>query len=142
MIYFIQCNNGPIKIGYTNRHISERLKELKTSSPYSLKLLALLEGEREIEADLKNTFSFFRRDDGGEEWFDPVKPLMDLIDECAKKHACFAEQQSRREKDYKFCSRHLATNCQLILLDFLKELANQRTEHTCFGTDKSVFCAS
>lgn|SRR5574343_839653 len=77
MIYFIQANgNGPIKIGYTDNDIKERLLALQTSSPYKLKVLAVMQGSMDAEQMLHELFSKYRLEG---EWFSPNEVLIDFI---------------------------------------------------------------
>lgn len=44
-IYFIEAvGTGLVKIGFTNRWVSQRLRELQTTSPHHLQLLHAFEG--------------------------------------------------------------------------------------------------
>lgn len=64
MIYFIQAGKY-VKIGYS-KDPSQRLKELQTSNPVKLKLLAILPGWYTTEAEFHRVFARFRVN---REWF-------------------------------------------------------------------------
>lgn len=57
-IYFIQANapEGPVKIGYTRRRVSQRLAEGQTFSPEKLTVLVEAPGTLADEAKLHQTF--------------------------------------------------------------------------------------
>lgn len=66
MIYFIESDAGPIKIGYTESSATERREELQTGSAWPLSLLGTIEGDRETEAMLHHKFAAQRMQG---EWF-------------------------------------------------------------------------
>jgi len=77
MIYFIQADNGLIKIGYTG-DIRRRLGQLSHMSPIPLKLLAVREGTMQQEQLLHKIFN-----NSHGEWFFPEDKLIDYIyDNC------------------------------------------------------------
>lgn len=70
MIYFIQCgNNGPVKIGFTERCPINRCDELQTGCPYELKLVWQYYGRDYSEQSLHDIFSHERVRG---EWFHPT----------------------------------------------------------------------
>ena len=82
MIYFIQSgDNGPIKIGYTDNNIENRLSGLQVSCPEKLTLLGCVDGDIYIEVALHKLFKTLRIRG---EWFssDPylLKCIRDLSD--------------------------------------------------------------
>jgi hypothetical protein len=77
VIYFIQQGlTGPIKIGYTSRHISNRFREIQNGTPAKLRLIGLIEGSYQDEAALHQ---YFRRSRLHGEWFEPIQELIDYI---------------------------------------------------------------
>jgi hypothetical protein len=81
MIYFVQCGKGgPIKIGHSTNP-RKRLRQLQNGSPYELRLLGVLAGNLEKEAELHKQFSEWRL---REEWFIPVSQLLNFIAKNAK----------------------------------------------------------
>ncbi len=77
MIYFIQAENGHIKIGFTDADDAMiRLASLQTGSPVLLKLLATIPGTIEEEKDLHRRFGAHRLHG---EWFKPVAEILDII---------------------------------------------------------------
>lgn len=77
MIYFIQAENGHIKIGFTDgEDANVRLATLQTGSPVLLKLLGTIEGTVEHEKDLHRRFAAHRVHG---EWFQAIPELLELI---------------------------------------------------------------
>lgn len=78
MIYFIQSQNGSIKIGYTDRDPQIRLKELQTGNPEKLELIAVSNGSRYQERKIHKTLKKWRCK-GGTEWYEPIELLLEYI---------------------------------------------------------------
>jgi len=76
MIYFIQDERGPIKIGYTRSAPYKRLKSLQTSNPNKLTLLGVMEGGLKDEEELHYKFNSIRLFG---EWFKPSYKLKQFI---------------------------------------------------------------
>ena len=77
MIYFIQCGtNGPIKIGYTDNGVKERLAQLQTGCPYELMVLWVYTGDDYTEAQIHSELSQERVRG---EWFHPSKTVIEFI---------------------------------------------------------------
>ena len=76
MIYFIQDGLGAIKIGFTNQ-LLERMQILQVGNSSNLKLLAVMEGNKDRENRLHDSFSFWNIRG---EWFQPCQPLLQFID--------------------------------------------------------------
>ena len=76
-IYFIQAENGLIKIGYT-RNLKERLDILRSMSHSKLTLLLVLKGDRKKESRMHEIFQDYRVHG---EWFKPEKYLIEYIEE-------------------------------------------------------------
>ena len=73
MIYFIQQGDtGPIKIGYTDGSVENRLRTLQTGSPKKLTLLGFITGTQEQE---KLLHRFFHAERIAGEWFEPTPNL-------------------------------------------------------------------
>jgi DNA-binding XRE family transcriptional regulator len=75
MIYFIQHTKF-VKIGYT-KEISSRLNQLQVSCPVKLKVLGLIKGNFEDEANYQ---SMFKHNHSHGEWFHGNKDLLDFIE--------------------------------------------------------------
>lgn len=76
-VYFIQSGHaGPIKIGYSTNPVQQRLAALQTGHPEPLRVLAEVEGDRSVEADLHQRF---RRHRMKGEWFRPDPELIAFI---------------------------------------------------------------
>lgn len=77
MVYFIQqADSGPIKIGYTDRDIKERLGELQTGNGAELHLLGAIEGTLQTERALHIILSTYKiRGD----WFEPAETVLGTI---------------------------------------------------------------
>jgi hypothetical protein len=80
-VYFVQSGpHGRIKIGRTTK-LRERLAAFRTSSPYPVRVIALIRGAAsEEEAELHRRFASIRRCG---EWFDPSDELVRHILEVA-----------------------------------------------------------
>ena len=76
MVYFIQSEAGPIKIGYTEQHPYKRMKALQTSVSEKLTLLSYIDGDKNVEKNLHVKFS---PDRIRGEWFNPSNALLDFI---------------------------------------------------------------
>jgi hypothetical protein len=75
MIYFVQENNGPIKIGYS-RSPHTRICSIKTNSSSAISLLGVIKGTKEEEKQLHSRFSHLRVRG---EWFSPSEELLGFI---------------------------------------------------------------
>ena len=75
MIYFIQSESGPIKIGYS-RSATQKLANLQICNLERLTLLGTVSGGRDKEADLHERFADLAL---GGEWFKANKDLLDYI---------------------------------------------------------------
>lgn len=78
-IYFIGEDDGPIKIGFSQRPRG-RVANLSTASHRSLKLLALQAGDTDLEKEYHNRFSAHRIKG---EWFARHQELEELIERLA-----------------------------------------------------------
>ena len=74
-IYFIQADNGDIKIGIT-LNPKNRLRALQTHCPLKLKTLKLIDGDYILEKKIHKLFKDFRIRG---EWFLPCRKLINLI---------------------------------------------------------------
>ena len=81
MVYFVQSENGSIKIGYAKNPLN-RLSGLQTSSSEKLSLLGVISGGMEVENTLHDRF---KTEKIRGEWFKPSKSLLDFISENASK---------------------------------------------------------
>lgn len=75
-IYFIQAENGPIKIGRAV-NVERRLAALQVGSPVPLKLMTTAQGTFRLERQLHDQFNHLRLHG---EWFRPDRELMALIE--------------------------------------------------------------
>lgn len=100
MIYFIQKQAGPIKVGYS-ANVSSRLQTLQTGSPESLTLLAQLSGNRTLERYIHNKFAHLKLEG---EWFKPERELLAYIDELKASGVTAPEEQ----KDKIICLPNLS----------------------------------
>src|SRR5688572_19771645 len=67
VIYFIEAvGAGLVKIGFTERDVQDRLRELQTASPHRLKLVASISGDINDESALHKSFAHLRQVG---EWF-------------------------------------------------------------------------
>jgi hypothetical protein len=81
-VYFIQAGeNGPIKIGYSEK-VASRLVKMQVDNPARLAVLAVIDdGDVEVEGGFHVRFSAHAL---GGEWFAPAKDLLDLIETLPK----------------------------------------------------------
>jgi hypothetical protein len=83
-VYLIQNDDRKYKIGYTNRNITERIKELQTASPYILQVILEYEScnARQIETIMHKVHSS-KKITG--EWFDLAdSDVEDFVDRCRR----------------------------------------------------------
>ncbi len=78
MVYFVSQGNK-VKIGFTN-NIKQRMKNIKTSSPLSLKLLGTIDGDRNVEKELHLKFHQYKDNLFGE-WFQWSDEIRDYINQ-------------------------------------------------------------
>lgn len=76
-VYFIQDEDGPIKIGYSEGNPYRRLNAFCTGNPRELKLLVSIPGGREEEQALHERFADLRVKG---EWFRPDARLLGFIE--------------------------------------------------------------
>lgn len=77
-VYFVRAENGLIKIGFSLRHPSKRLKDLQGASPEKLELIGFFEGSVKDESATHRKFEKCRSHC---EWFKPSKELSQFIKE-------------------------------------------------------------
>lgn len=77
MIYFIQAGKkGPIKIGFTEKPVEERLYSLQTSSAEQLFVLGTIEGTKKEEYLIHQKYHIYQIRN---EWFRPGEELINFI---------------------------------------------------------------
>lgn len=77
VVYFIQAEDGPVKIGYTGRPIKQRLQALQSTNARRLRVLATFAANREVEHMLHVQF---KRGRIHGEWFKPnTRGLQNVI---------------------------------------------------------------
>jgi len=105
MIYFIQVeDDGPIKIGYTQKHPRHRLKALQCGNPYQLHLLKVISGDWTREQNLHKDFNQFRMP-RYREWFKADDTLLKFIASEPPYHKDkWAELQAKQSKIKKISS--------------------------------------
>ena len=74
-VYFIQEENGPIKIGRA-RNPLQRLRQLQTGNLRPLRLIAFTEGDSRLESSLH---FLFRRHKIAREWYHPAPEMEALL---------------------------------------------------------------
>ena len=77
MIYFIQSEDGAIKIGSTDDPFT-RLAQLQGANPRRLRFIGCGLGWPETEAGLLHEFAHLRTG-GGVEWFEPAPELLECV---------------------------------------------------------------
>ena len=76
VVYFVQAENGLIKIGST-KYLDDRLYSLRCGSPVGLELIASLKGDRTVEFALHTRFAEHRLHG---EWFTPHPDILAEIE--------------------------------------------------------------
>jgi hypothetical protein len=71
-VYFLRVGEGPIKIG-TSANIPQRYRSIQANCPFSLRVVALMGGGRDVEAQMHRRFAQFRMHG---EWFMPEPELL------------------------------------------------------------------
>lgn len=71
-VYFVQVNDGPIKIGCTSLPL-ERIQRLQNWSPYAMVVLLWVPGDRDLEQATHRKFGHLRLQG---EWFSPGEDLL------------------------------------------------------------------
>jgi DNA-binding XRE family transcriptional regulator len=105
LIYFIQAGDTePIKIGYAAR-VGSRVRELQTSHSETLRVLAVMDGDRRFEAQIHEKFASLRTRG---EWFMPGPDLVAFIAshgrewDATKPPRRFRQPCARTEKEMQF----------------------------------------
>ncbi len=75
MIYFVQSESGPIKIGYT-ASVTKRLSQIKGSTVETVTLLGTMDGDRSQEKELHTRFIKYNIKG---EWFSPADDILEFI---------------------------------------------------------------
>ena len=83
MIYFAQCrglegDNGPIKIGFTNKEPMVRVKRIQVDNPYQVKLLGYGRGDSLTEKWLHRHLIDHHLQG---EWFRPHQTVWNVIED-------------------------------------------------------------
>jgi hypothetical protein len=74
-LYFIQAENGAIKIGISKK-VKKRLRDLQTASPLKLKIIKIMKGKAHLEGELHKQFHDYNIHG---EWFNPAQELLYYI---------------------------------------------------------------
>lgn len=82
VVYFLQADDGPIKIGFTN-DLRRRISLLQNGNHRRLHLRAVLPGDRAVEAAYHARFIGLRTVG---EWFRPADAVLDVIAEINATH--------------------------------------------------------
>lgn len=80
-VYFVQAENGLIKIGFTTEHPLKRMASLRGSSPLRLSLMGVIVSSRSFEGYMHDRFAKYH---SHAEWFHPGERLLYLIRRWAK----------------------------------------------------------
>ena len=97
-VYFIsQGSDGPIKIGFTTKKATKRLAELQVASPQKLILLAVIQGDREVETELHKRFSDSHIRG---EWFERGDALMDFIEDTSSFEVLYEMRQTGLDRPH------------------------------------------
>lgn len=94
MIYFIKSESGHLKIGFSKDKAELRLSNLQIGCPFKLRLLAMLNGDREQERLIHNKFKHLKVNG---EWFIYKKEILNFIQ---KPFKIDSPPKSHREKKY------------------------------------------
>lgn len=75
-VYFLQASpDGLIKIGYTS-NLDSRISSIRSDSPSEIRLLASVDGTRELEAELHEEFASYNQHG---EWFKPSREILQYV---------------------------------------------------------------
>lgn len=77
VVYFVGASQGPVKIGHTSS-LHSRLIKLQVGHPHQLRVLAILPGDAELEAQMHERFSAARIRG---EWFKRTSELRSFMRE-------------------------------------------------------------
>lgn len=143
-IYFIQRDDGPIKIGLS-KNVANRLATLATASANELKLLGAVPGDKKTEAKIHRQLRDFRMN---REWFRPCDEVISLIEQCIKEPALpltepedDAEAAQRREEIKMVCRAYIDGIAYPRPIDETKAQTLQRVAKTTrlsYRTIKSI----
>lgn len=75
-VYLIQAGDGPIKIGFSEKP-EYRLIKMQADCPAPLRIIGLVEGGRDREAELHAKFAVHRQNG---EWFAPAQEILDFCE--------------------------------------------------------------
>lgn len=78
-VYFIQMDDNhtnPIKIGFSQEP-KKRLKILDYNSPYGLKMIGYIDGDRKLEKEIHKKFKKYNIRG---EWFQPSEAILDYLE--------------------------------------------------------------
>jgi hypothetical protein len=127
MNYIIQeQGNGCIKIGFTERLLGDRLRELQCANPYELLLIAVIPGgTKQFEKTLHDLCAEFSCP-GGSEWF--TKEALGILQQCK-----FFNQISKPESLAVFSQPNLSLAAQRLCDDF-----NQRSDRLAAKMEHSI----
>lgn len=81
-VYFLQADDGPIKIGWTQKNIDKRIAILEWANPQQIILLGIMEGDQMLEQSIHEQFG---KDKIKGEWFTPSPHLIAYIEANSKK---------------------------------------------------------
>lgn len=76
-LYFVQVDGGgPIKIGWTQGCVTNRMRQIQWASPYILNWIGACDAPRSHEKAAHQTLAAYRL---RREWFHPTAPVLDFI---------------------------------------------------------------
>ena len=84
LVYFVQIETGPIKIGTSDIvSFKGRLEGLQNGSPHPLRVLATIAGDRSLERDLHEQLAAYRIRG---EWFLDCDAVRNVMNELVQEH--------------------------------------------------------
>lgn len=121
MIYFIQAGkNGPIKIGFTQNSINDRLNSLQNATYEELELIGTCNGEIEDEKKIHSIFNSIKIRG---EWFRPTEDLLNFI---------FEKTKFPIDKDYEIPKNGIKLN------DILNEIERNYIKKALILTNQNI----
>lgn len=102
MIYFLKAHDR-LKIGYANDP-SQRIPSIKTSSPFELEVLLIIDGNYDKERELHQKFQIYRKSG---EWFEFSEPIKNFISDNSRED---------RKYEFGFVSEDFSGNEQILTL--------------------------
>lgn len=81
MIYFIEIvGDTPVKIGHTSKPVNQRLSQLQVGNPKPMRVVATVDGDKEMEGYLH---AMFAEAHIRGEWYERTEAVLDFLEGCS-----------------------------------------------------------